>query len=245
MDNSWKHQAEFIVRGYEADFRNRASVHTFCYYMEEAAGQHAEKLGFSMERLRNEGTAWVLVRMYVETYAFPQTGQKVYVTTWPLGIDKLLFRRDFELCGENKEVIAKAISRWAVVNLTTRKLERIAYPGLSPEEPEKILEEPKWKISSQSESPELLQVNVRLSDIDQNNHVNNVHYIEWVMESSPYASDSDKKLASLEILFKAEGKHKDVVSARGCLGEAEGEFIYGLFRADGTELVRAKTVYNN
>jgi acyl-ACP thioesterase len=243
LDSKWKYHAEFTVRGYEADFRNRAAVHTFCYYMEEAAGQHAEKLGVSMDNLRNEGVAWVLTRMYVESYDFPQTGQKVYVTTWPPGVDKLQFRRDFELRGEDGGILAKAISQWVVVNLTTRKLERITYDGLSPEEPEYVLEEPRWRIPPQSENPELLQVNVRLSDIDQNNHVNNVHYIEWVTESSPYALDPDKRLASVEILFKAEAKHKDIISVRGGAGEAGGEFCHGLFRVDGTELVRARTIW--
>jgi len=211
--------------------------------MEEAAGQHAEKLGFSMERMRNEGIAWVLARMYVEVYDFPKTGQKVYVTTWPLGIEKLLFRRDFELRVESGEVIAKAISQWAVINLKTRRLERMVYSGLSPEEPEYVLEEPKWKITSQLESPELLRLNVRLSDIDQNNHVNNVHYIEWVVESSKYALSRDKQLASVEILFKAEAKHKDTVLVRGSAGEVAGEVVHGLFNSEGTELVRAKTIW--
>jgi len=211
--------------------------------MEEAAGQHAEKLGFSIERLWNEGLAWVLARMYVEVYDFPKIGQKVYLTTWPIGVEKLLFRRDFELRGENGKIIAKAISQWVVINLKTRKLERLTYPGLSPEEPEYTLNEPKWKISPQSDNPELLRLNVRLSDIDINNHVNNVHYIEWVTESSPYALDQNKRLASVEILFKAEAKYKDTVLVRGRTGEADGEFVHGLFRSDGTELVRAKTIW--
>ena len=241
MDNRWKHHTEFTIRGYEADFANRATIQAFCYYMEEAAGQHADKLGVSIARLRDEGVAWVLTKMYVETYCFPQSGEKVYITTWPVGIEKLQFRRDFELRGENGKTLAKAISQWVVVNLATRKLERITYHDLSPESPEHALEEPKWKIFPQPESPELLRLNVRLSDIDQNNHVNNVHYIEWVAESSPHALDPDKQLASVEILFKAEAKHKDIVLVKGNAGDEEGEFIHGLFRADGTELVRAKT----
>ena len=243
MDNKWKHQVEFTVRGYEVDFRNKASVQTFCYYMEEAAGQHAQKLGLSMERLWDEGKAWVLARMYIETYDFPGIGQKVHINTWPLGIERLQFRRDFELRDENGKILAKALSQWVVMNTITRRLERVEYPGISPENPERVLDEPKWKIPSQSNSPEILQFNVRLSDIDQNNHVNNVRYIEWVSESSPYANEPDRQLASIEILFRAEARHKDIVFVRGSAGENIGEFTHGLFRNDGTELVRAKTVW--
>ncbi len=244
MDSKWKHNAEFTVRGYEADFTNRAAVQTFAYYMEEAAGRHAEKLGFSTDRLRDEGVAWVLARMYIETYTFPQTGEKVYLTTWPVGIEKLQFRRDFELRDGDGRMLARAISQWVVVNLETRKLERItSYPGLEPEAPERTLEEPKWKIAPQADSPELLQLDVRLSDIDQNNHVNNVHYIEWVVESVPYATDTEKNLASVEIIFRAEAKYKDKVSVKGTAGESEGEFVHGIFNGGGTELVRAKTVW--
>jgi acyl-ACP thioesterase len=242
---NWIHEASFSVRGYEVDTSGFATVSAINSYMEEAAHQHAAKLAYGVARLLSEGKTWVLTREYIEIYRRPTEGGTVLVRTWPVGVGRMLFRRDFELYipGED-EPMARATTEWAIVNMETRRAERISQQiqdDLTPPEPNMVDLHPTWKIAPQDESPKLMRFRARMADIDRNAHVNNVRYLDWIIESAPQAHDSNKRLASVELLFKAEALYKDIIFAKGMAGENSDEFLHSIAHEDGRELVRART----
>jgi acyl-ACP thioesterase len=52
---------------------------------------------------------------------------------------------------------------------------------------------------------------VRNSDHDFNNHVNNVHYVEWGMEAVDAAWRGDRTVEFLDIAFKAEARAGETI----------------------------------
>ncbi len=245
MKPEWKHEVDFMARGYEIDSTGRITVSAMCSYLEEAANQHAALLKYPVERLVAEGKTWVLTRFYIELYSqMPECGV-VKVRTWPVDVGRLLFRRDFELYeGDGEKPFGIAVSQWAIVNLDTRRAEKIPaemISALSPENPDRVCDEPSWKISSQAANPRLLKFRARMADIDRNSHVNNVRYLDWVIESAPSAHNGNMRLKSLEILYKAEAVYNDTIYSHGCVDDDGDSFLHGLIHQDGRELVRAKT----
>ena len=85
----------FTIYTFQEDETCTATVQALCEYMQEAAGNHAALLGVSIERLHDEGVAWVLARMRVAPVALPRVHERIQVETWPVGIEGLQFRRDF------------------------------------------------------------------------------------------------------------------------------------------------------
>jgi fatty acyl-ACP thioesterase B len=84
---------------------------------------------------------------------------------------------------------------------------------------------------------------VRYSDLDINQHVNNVTFVEWVIESTPSTILNAAVLTELEINFLAEAFHNDQIIAT-CAPEGLDNTIYhhSLTRQrDGRELARART----
>lgn len=242
---NWEHSEIFKVRGYEVNEHNLVPVQSCCGFMEEAAGNHAEALGFGVDVLQGKGITWVLARMQIEVYDLPLSSDAVTVRTWPVEVERLQFRRDFLLTDGNGREFIRAITDWVIIDLESRRLMKIPEFIASHRPPEamRALEKEKLRIDGQESSPELKQFVVRRADIDRNRHVNNVRFSDWMLESVPDAFCRDKTLSGLQIIYRAEAVYGDTVIARGSESE-NGEFLHGLYRlSDGQELVRAKSIW--
>jgi acyl-ACP thioesterase len=234
----------FRVRTYEVDTRRRLTLRALCAYLQEAAGLHAARLGASMERLAEAGLAWVLHRLKLEVARWPLQGDSVEVATWPSRFDRVVADREFEVrVGEER--VAAAITRWAVADLRARRPVRI---------PEFITALP---VDARSAGvslgpPDLPAVErahvtcafpVRRADLDVVGHVNNTQYVGWLEETVPEEVGASLRPCTIEILFRQEARHGDVVVSESApLPGEEAAFAHALRRqADGAELARGLT----
>ena len=250
---NWTRIEKFKIRGYEIGPDHRVPLQNLCGYMEEAASLHANELGFSVEELAGRNLAWAVTRNWMEFYYLPYLGGNVLkdeesswvqVETWPVAVERLQYRRDFLISWRGK-ILAKAVTDWVVINLETRRAERIPefIKALQPDKPEYVLDVGRYRLPSQQDAPQLMAFVVRKSDIDRNDHVNNARYTQWLAESVPEDIFRSKRIKSLQIMYRAEGKYGDTVIARGAC-DVEGGFGHGLFReSDGQELVRARSLW--
>jgi acyl-ACP thioesterase len=239
------HAEEFAIRSYDLGRDQRLRLQALCNYLEESATLHANALGLGQERLLAEGLAWVLVRLRLSLIGLPLGGQRVRVETWPVDRDGLRFRRDFLLADEAGGILARAVSHWAVVDLATRRVERMPenISVIRPENPRRALEDGDIRIPALRGGEEGPAFPVRLADIDQNRHVNNGRYLDFILEAAE-ASGRDTGLAGLDVLFRAEGLRGDVIGSRTAPEEDGRTLLHSLYRlSDGRELVRARSVW--
>lgn len=249
----WVRTETFKIRGYEIGPDHRVPIQNLCGYMEEAAALHAAELEVSVEELARRGLAWALARTWIGFDQMPFLGGNllndedsslITVRTWPVAVERLLFRRDF-LISWREKTVARAVTDWVVIDLKSRRAVRIPefISSLNPPEPNPVMEVQRLRLPEQDHAPQLASFPVRRADIDRNNHVNNARFTEWLIESVPEDISAAKRLQALKIMYLAEGRYGDVVVARGG-PEADGGFCHGLFRlADGRELVRAHSVW--
>jgi acyl-ACP thioesterase len=250
------HAEWFAIYAFQQDVTGVAGLPSLCEYMQEAAGNHAAALGFSIERLHGEGLAWVLARMRVVSLAMPPVHARVEVTTWPVGIEGLQFRRDFIVRGEDGSVLVKALSQWVVVSLSTRKVVRVPafIAGAALRAGQTALDDEKRRLADAGAEHEACVFRARLADMDRNRHVNNVRYLDWIMESVPEEETRGRRLADLEVAYRAEARKGDMVSVRtardaeesGTEDAPEGAAVYrhSLVRqSDGKELARARSLW--
>jgi acyl-ACP thioesterase len=208
------HHEDFIVRSYEVDFRGKASASSICNYLQEVAGNHATKLGVAVDHLFKKNMTWVLSRLHVQFIRFPFWREKIHVETWPSGKKGKYATRDFLISDQKNNIIVKGTSSWMVLDLKT--LRPISLPDFmddidSPDK-ERAINDNFQKLSI-PKNPEIeKQFNVRLNDLDINQHVNNVKYIEWALGSIPLEDWKKKELAALEISYRAETKYGERVS---------------------------------
>lgn len=245
------HTERFTIYTFQEDATGTATIQSLCEYMQEAAGNHAALLGLSIEKLHSEGVAWVLARMRVVPESLPKVHDTVEITTWPVGVEGLQYRRDFIVRDGSEAVLLRAVSHWVVVSLATRKVGRVPafIAEVALDNAETVMQDEKRRFPEVAEGYERAVFTARLSDIDRNLHVNNVRYMDWLIESVPAPVREESVLADMEIMYKAESYPGDIVSARTMeSGEravaGNTVFCHSLVReTDAKELVRAQSVW--
>ena len=243
-EGSWRSNAAdvaFAVRAYEAGINNRVTLPTLCNYMQEAAGINAARLGWGIRALQDEGLTWMLSRLRVRVVRYVPWGETVTVRTWPSGMKgRLVAKRCFLGLGADGEELFRASSEWLYVNLASQKIEKLpeSFAGLVPSGTPGIeLPEIGGKFVQMPSVDARADILTRQGDLDFNDHVNNVHYVEWMLESA-----ADRYPGDLDIVFRQAAKAGEALVSEWC-DAGEGRALHAVRRAaDGALLATAATV---
>ena len=177
----------FTVRSYEAGIANHVTLPTLCNYMQEAAGVSADRLGWGIQALQADGLTWMLSRLRVNVSRYVPWGTSVVVRTWPSGMKgRLIAKRCFlGLDGDGAELF-RASSEWLYVDLKSQKIAKLpeSFADLVPPgTPDLELPDIGGKFAHLPAVDGCADILTRHSDLDFNDHVNNVHYVEWMLEN--------------------------------------------------------------
>jgi acyl-ACP thioesterase len=206
-------------------------------YAQEMANRHAVILGFGYDDLIVSKTAWVLSRMHIRFVKAPLWRDKVTLTTWHKGLNRLFFLRDFQMRDEQGNVCVEATTSWIVLNLETRRFVRD--PKLMDEGTtclENAIEQPADKVvmPRDVEPVFVMEHIVSYSDVDMLGHSNNAMYMHWAMDAVPYEITSQRPLKEVTINFNRETRSGEKVSVYRIMQDTEdGLKVYVEGRVDG------------
>lgn len=232
---------EHLIRSYDVDPNCVARLPVFCRFMQEAAYFHAEHLGLGHSQLSPKQMTWVLSRMRIQVSRLPEWGEPVRLRTWPSGRDRLFYYRDFKITDGKESPVLLASTAWFVID--TDKRERLIpdwwqtaeYP-FSP----KVFDSKLGRLKSCScENEQSIEVNY--GDLDQNGHVSNIRYIEWILNHLPLEFHQSHVINSLEINYLAEAVYGHTVSI--CESSKDGLAFNHAVLFGQTELLRARSVW--
>ncbi len=221
-DSVW--EEKFRVRTYEIDINGVANLASLCNYLQEAAGNHAEKLHVSIDDLGKDNKTWVLSRLRLSITNQPKLGQTITVRTWPSGTDRLFTTRDFEILDEDGHYLVKATSVWLVIDRTTRRPYRLPESIVNlirPDTPRALTIDLHQQLPEPDHTVRSAELIARRSDLDVNGHVNNVHYIEWAIEPMDNAFLKKYRPVELTVQFLAESRQGTNVTSN--LNELDNE----------------------
>lgn len=178
--------------------------------LQDAAWQHADKLGYGYNDLGTQDLFWVLSRQHVQIIRWPIWSEVVKIITWPSGIEGIFAKRDFEIWVDN-ELCGICSTDWLMVDIKTKRPIR---PHFKPETefgPRTHAHINTKKINATDCTFKLNNSSVRYSDIDVNQHVNNAKYAQWILDALP-ADFLDRHLVTnYEVNFIAEATLGDDV----------------------------------
>ncbi|KAL1359589.1 hypothetical protein HN51_004898 [Arachis hypogaea] len=247
-EDGLSYKEKFIVRSYEVGINKTATVETIANLLQEVGCNHAQSVGYSTDgfattpTMRKLGLIWVTARMHIEVYKYPAWSDVVEIETWCQGEGRVGIRRDFILKDyATDQVIGRATSKWLMMNQETRRLQKVSddvreevliycprEPRLAiPEEDSNCLKKiPKLEDPGQYSRLRLMP---RRADLDMNQHVNNVTYIGWVLESMPQEIIDSHELHSITLDYRRECQRDDIVDS---LTSIEGDGV--LLEVNGT-----------
>lgn len=206
---------QFPVLSFMADTEDHLSLTGLCRVLQDAAWQHAIQLGFGPEDLAERGLLWVLSRLLVRVERYPRWSQTVSVETWPSGVERLFAMRDFRLTCEG-EPVATVRSAWLGIDAATRRpmpparfIDVNAYRGAEtvfPDLPEKLP-----ALGPESGLSPVGTHRVVYSDFDRQRHVNNVQYLQWMLDTFDLDFQQRSVASELTINFLAEAAFGETV----------------------------------
>lgn len=263
MEGLSKYTKEYEVMARDVDFQKKMKLSTIFTYFEDIAGLHAFNLGIGLEKISNElNLAWVLTRIKVEIIRYPIWNEKIILETWPHEPQKVKFNRDYFIKDINGNVIIKAASVWAIIDITTRELQKtdklnFVYPEWNTE---KAISGPNEKLKPFCEPVLSYKKVIGCSDIDMNEHLNNARYLDYVIdcftmeELKAYRADSidinylNETLPGETVLLKKDSKitrlgaGESMAVQQGDINNEKDRYVYieGIKESDGVVLFRSK-----
>jgi len=110
------------VRHYEMDALGHVNNAVYQHYLEQAAIEHSEHLGFTVARYRDLGGVFVMRRVEIDYLRPSAAGDTLEITTWLKEIRGTRAKRHYEirLLGE-EELVVKAEALWVWVDTATMR----------------------------------------------------------------------------------------------------------------------------
>ena len=140
-------------------------------------------LGEGMEALTTQGVGWIITQSQLEFTRAPQAEEDVTVWTEARSYNRLLCYRDYGIDAADGTPIVRVSSTWAMMDLHKRRIIPVieaAMAGIGAVADSKVKRLP--RLPKFGEPTGSQEYRVRYFDIDGNHHVNNVHYLDWMLD---------------------------------------------------------------
>lgn len=251
IDHPKVYTQTYPIHVYELNHRLQVSIQSICNYLQDApVGQlYAHELTVPQMRMKN--LTWFLSRLHIRMLRYPAWRQGLTLQTWPSGVDRLLTTREYLLL-EGESVVGAARTAWLLLDTQKKRLLR---PNTLLEDVDLLWDKQVFdtaleKLPALGTDNNRRDFEIRRSDVDMNDHVNMVKYVDWMLETIPESVQLDHQLRDLEINFLAEARFGEPVRASADRLESPGpetdtclSYLHRLQLADGKESARARSVW--
>lgn len=239
---------EYEVHYYEVDNKLRCTLPAILNYLCDIGIWQSDYLEVGIDKLAKQDLTWVLYKYDLKIYRYPKHMEKIIIETEPTGFKRFYGYRSYKLKSESGELLVEGLGVYFLINISKRRPCRIPkhlYEAYGSDgdtkEPIEITE---------AETVECYDISksfiVRHGDIDSNNHVNNVRYLEWCLETVPEDIIKDKEIKHLAITFKKEVTYGHTITALSkVISKEDGNTVYSeVKKEDGTQLAIINTTWN-
>nr|GMC68666.1 palmitoyl-acyl carrier protein thioesterase, chloroplastic [Ipomoea batatas] len=264
VEDGFVFRQNFSIRSYEIGADRTASIETMMNHLQETALNHVKTVGImgdgfgSTQEMCKKNLIWVVSKMQVIVDRYPAWGDLVEVDTWVAASGKNGMRRDWLLRDfYTGDTLMRASSVWVMMNKETRRLAKMPDEvkteiGRHFSDRAPIVEEDSRKLPKLNDEAAdciLTGLTPKWSDLDVNQHVNNVKYIGWILESAPLPILENYELAAMTLEYRKEcGRDSVLQSLTSVLGNnvdnPETVECQHLLRLEGgDEIVKGRTAW--
>lgn len=173
-------------------------------FSQEAAEEQCRLLGTHRAAMDEKNYFWAIIRQRIEITRLPRIGQTITLKTWPMPTTRVAYPRAAEGFDEAGNSLFKIISIWIIMDKSSRSM---ILPGKSGVGVAGTL------LGTELKTPPGLSAGdyanhtarkVSFFDLDQNCHMNNTRYIDWVFDLLPASYHKDHPLKALTVCYNNE-----------------------------------------
>jgi acyl-ACP thioesterase len=195
VDSNNVAHSQFMTYSYETDSFYYAKLAFYFEIVQEAAGYHAACRGCSIPEMHKEGKTWVITRSHIHIDRYTIWPEIISVQTWAQNPFRLHLPRVIKGVDDNDNPVFTATTYWAVLDLDHNGRpcrpgdisERIGRPPVDREEYNLDVDLKRRPTYEESGCTTLsvYKPTIQYLDSDSNQHVNNISYLNWALESLP------------------------------------------------------------
>uniref|UniRef100_Q9FQY0 Acyl-[acyl-carrier-protein] hydrolase n=1 Tax=Iris germanica TaxID=34205 RepID=Q9FQY0_IRIGE len=264
IENGLLYRQKFSIRSYEIGADQTASIETLMNHLQETALNHVKCAGLlgngfgSTPEMSKMNLIWVVTKMQVLVEHYPSWGDVIEVDTWAAASGKNGMRRDWHVRDwQTGQTIMRASSNWVMMNQNTRRLSKFPEEVRAEIEPyfmerAPVIDDDNRKLPKlDDDTADHVRngLTPRWSDLDVNQHVKNVKYIGWILESAPISILESHELASMTLEYRRECGRDSVLQSltsvsNNCTDGSEElpiECQHLLRNEGGSEIVKGRT----
>lgn len=231
VEGRFVYRQVFVIRSYEIGPDKTATMETLMNLLQETALNHVTSSGLAgngfgaTRQMSLRKLIWVVTRVHVQVDKYSSWGDVVEIDTWVDAAGKNGMRRDWIIRDySTQQIITRATSTWVTMNRETRKLSKIPEEVRKEVEPfylnRRVLEngddsaaEKINKLTDQTATIIRSGLAPRWNDMDANQHVNNVKYIGWILESVPTHILQDYDMTSMTLEYRRECRQANLIES--------------------------------
>ncbi|XP_073043273.1 palmitoyl-acyl carrier protein thioesterase, chloroplastic-like [Primulina eburnea] len=228
MQNGLIFRQNFSIRSYEIGADRTVSVETLMNHLQETALNHVKTAGLlndgfgSTPEMCKRNLIWVVAKMQVLVDRYPTWGDVIQVDTWVAASGKNGMRRDWLIRDRSTgDILTRASSQWVMMNKETRRLAKIPdevrdeIGGYFVDSPPVVDQESRKLPKLDDTTADYIRTGLtpRWTDLDVNQHVNNVKYVGWILESAPLPVVETHELAGITLEYRRECTRDSVLES--------------------------------
>ena len=216
-------EEEYTVKLSEIDRNNKVTNKAILSYLEDVGGKHSNIAGYGILDIPNTHLTWLLLEWRLKVIRRPNYNEKLKVTTWSKDTVKCYAYRDFKVYDEQGNIIVLAASKWVLVDTQKGRIVMVEPELLEKYKPELDKSAFGDEIDKKNDFPKIREPEnyqyekdyvVRKSDIDVNNHMHNLNYMDLANEALPDEVYKKGQLNNVRITYKREIKLGEVVKCK-------------------------------
>ncbi len=203
------YQQRFDLHTHHTDPYLRARMPFYCRAIQEGAARHALLCGCANEDLERQGKSWVLSRFRLEISRYLDWPSSFSLQTWIQEPFRFFAPREARGVDDAGAELFRSMAYWVIIDLAKRRPVRsdalTNYISLSENRSlwsKTVLE----KLPAVESGPEasISTPQIMYRDIDSVRHINNIAYIEWILDSFPADHHAEFLPGEFEINFLSE-----------------------------------------
>ena len=201
------------VRFLDVGSDNLLTPKGFIQYMQEAACNHSDSLGYGLTDTQEMNLSWVISNWKLKIISRPKCGTNILIKTWARSLVRFYSYRDFEVYDQSGSLIAIATSKWILLDTKNKCITRIPDYMVEAYSPTDIcvFNEPFDEKPSGKLSDICYEYTIQRRDIDTNHHVNNLYYLDFAIDTLPEDVYESLYYDNIEVLYKKQILYKDKI----------------------------------
>ncbi len=210
--NEFVYQQSFPLEDIHLDRFGRLKLSVLLYFVQEISGRHAASLGSEWDTLAEKNLFWAIIRHRIQITRMPAAGETLHLQTWPMPTTHTAYPRATVAYDAQGREVFRTVALWVLMDTNTRAM---VLPGNSGITVPGVLRGGELKTPGSLVPIPLANKTFRQvdrSDLDQNGHMNNARYLDWVSDLLPVDFPQCQVPAQVSLCYLAEAREGQQLS---------------------------------